>query len=865
MAGMTPMMRQYLEMKERYKDCVLFYRLGDFYEMFFDDALMVSKELELTLTGRDCGLEERAPMCGVPYHAAATYISRLVESGHKVAICEQTSDPATSKGLVERDVVRVITPGTVVDPMMLNERMANYVLCVAFKGKAVSLAYADVSTGELVAHQLLNPANRLRDELTRISAQEIITNQKEELESYLNAAVSISEMSDSVFTPGNATKMVVSHFKVQNVNSLGLDARDIRIIATGALLSYLKDTQKNSLSHITKLTLYQDVRTMTLDRSTRKNLELTESLRYGEKKGSLLWLLDKTQTAMGGRLLRNWVENPLILQSAIEERLDGVEALYSELMVAQELADALSNVADMERLVGKISYGSITPRDCIALLRSLKQVSPLKVLISNVKSVAIAIIERTLTPLKTLTELLESALNPDAPIALSDGNIINSGYNQQLDEYRIAATNGKQWILNMEANERQNTGIKNLKIHYNRVFGFYIEVTKSNLGLVPPYYVRKQTLANCERYITADLQEIEKKISTAEQSILALETQLFMQIREEIGKEIGAIQQNALSIKTLDALLSLANVARENDFIKPNINDEGVYEVIDGRHPIVENMLKDETFVPNDVYLDARDNRMLIITGPNMSGKSTYMRQVALFTIMMQIGSFVPARTANLCICDRVFTRIGAQDDLASGQSTFMVEMSETAGILRNATEKSLIILDEIGRGTSTFDGLAIAWAVVEFLLNNKKGGPKTLFATHYHELSELEGHLEGVKNYCISVAEHGEEVIFLRKIIPGGADKSYGVHVARIAGIPPKVVARAKEIQTRLEVSDINQGSISANILEKKEKPVKQLDMFHIEQDALIHEIQEMNVYDITPMDALNMLFQIREKARKL
>ena len=865
MAGMTPMMRQYLEMKERYKDCVLFYRLGDFYEMFFDDALMVSKELELTLTGRDCGLEERAPMCGVPYHAAATYISRLVESGHKVAICEQTSDPATSKGLVERDVVRVITPGTVVDPMMLNERMANYVLCVAFKGKAVSLAYADVSTGELVAHQLLNPANRLRDELTRISAQEIITNQKEELESYLNAAVSISEMSDSVFTPGNATKMVVSHFKVQNVNSLGLDARDIRIIATGALLSYLKDTQKNSLSHITKLTLYQDVRTMTLDRSTRKNLELTESLRYGEKKGSLLWLLDKTQTAMGGRLLRNWVENPLILQSAIEERLDGVEALYSELMVAQELADALSNVADMERLVGKISYGSITPRDCIALLRSLKQVSPLKVLISNVKSVAIAIIERTLTPLKTLTELLESALNPDAPIALSDGNIINSGYNQQLDEYRIAATNGKQWILNMEANERQNTGIKNLKIHYNRVFGFYIEVTKSNLGLVPPYYVRKQTLANCERYITADLQEIEKKISTAEQSILALETQLFMQIREEIGKEIGAIQQNALSIKTLDALLSLANVARENDFIKPNINDEGVYEVIDGRHPIVENMLKDETFVPNDVYLDASDNRMLIITGPNMSGKSTYMRQVALFTIMMQIGSFVPARTANLCICDRVFTRIGAQDDLASGQSTFMVEMSETAGILRNATEKSLIILDEIGRGTSTFDGLAIAWAVVEFLLNNKKGGPKTLFATHYHELSELEGHLEGVKNYCISVAEHGEEVIFLRKIIPGGADKSYGVHVARIAGIPPKVVARAKEIQTRLEVSDINQGSISANILEKKEKPVKQLDMFHIEQDALIHEIQEMNVYDITPMDALNMLFQIREKARKL
>ena len=862
---MTPMMRQYLEMKERYKDCVLFYRLGDFYEMFFDDALMVSKELELTLTGRDCGLEERAPMCGVPYHAAATYISRLVESGHKVAICEQTSDPATSKGLVERDVVRVITPGTVVDPMMLNERMANYVLCVAFKGKAVSLAYADVSTGELVAHQLLNPANRLRDELTRISAQEIITNQKEELESYLNAAVSISEMPDSVFTPGNATKMVISHFKVQNVNSLGLDARDIRIIATGALLSYLKDTQKNSLSHITKLTLYQDVRTMTLDRSTRKNLELTESLRYGEKKGSLLWLLDKTQTAMGGRLLRNWVENPLILQSAIEERLDGVEALYSELMVAQELADALSNVADMERLVGKISYGSITPRDCIALLRSLKQVSPLKVLISNVKSVAIAIIERTLTPLKTLTELLESALNPDAPIALSDGNIINSGYNQQLDEYRIAATNGKQWILNMEANERQNTGIKNLKIHYNRVFGFYIEVTKSNLGLVPPYYVRKQTLANCERYITADLQEIEKKISTAEQSILALETQLFMQIREEIGKEIGAIQQNALSIKTLDALLSLANVARENDFIKPNINDEGVYEVIDGRHPIVENMLKDETFVPNDVYLDASDNRMLIITGPNMSGKSTYMRQVALFTIMMQIGSFVPARTANLCICDRVFTRIGAQDDLASGQSTFMVEMSETAGILRNATEKSLIILDEIGRGTSTFDGLAIAWAVVEFLLNNKKGGPKTLFATHYHELSELEGHLEGVKNYCISVAEHGEEVIFLRKIIPGGADKSYGVHVARIAGIPPKVVARAKEIQTRLEVSDINQGSISANILEKKEKPVKQLDMFHIEQDALIHEIQEMNVYDITPMDALNMLFQIREKARKL
>ncbi|MEG0047888.1 MAG: DNA mismatch repair protein MutS [Clostridia bacterium] len=865
MAGVTPMMQQYLDIKQRHKDCILFFRLGDFYEMFYEDAALASKELELTLTGKDCGLSERAPMCGIPFHAAEVYITRLIDKGYKVAICEQLTDPALSKGLVERDVIRIITPGTVVDPAMLDEKTSNYVLCVAFMAKSASLAYADVSTGELVAHCLIDFDKSLKDELMRIRPHEIVASSLEQLTPYLTEDVSLTTLPDSAFQKKSALVEICSHFKVQTVTSLGLDEKDKRVIAVGALLRYLNDTQKNSLSHITQLTLYQGEDTMFLDRMTRRNLELTESLRGGERKGSLLWLLDETHTAMGARLLRTWVENPILSMKRIQARLDAVEAFYKNFMTAEELGQSLANVADMERLLSKISYNSITARDCLALLRSLRSVAPVKELLAQFEALPIAVLARTLTPLDTLCELLERAINPDAPLTLGEGGVIRDGYHAELDEYRNAATCGKQWVLDMEAAERQETGIKNLKIQYNRVFGFYIEVTKSYLSQVPLRYTRKQTLANCERYITPELQEIERKITGAQQASLALESTLFAEIREAIAQEIGAIQQNALALKTADALLSLAKVARENGYVKPTLNEHGELTIIEGRHPIVERMMVDNPFVPNDVKLDTDENRMLIITGPNMAGKSTYMRQVALITLMAHIGSFVPAQSAEISLCDRIFTRIGASDDLAGGQSTFMVEMSETAAILRNATSKSLVILDEIGRGTSTFDGLAIAWAVVEYLLDTKRIGAKTLFATHYHELSELEGRFAGVKNYCITVMERGEDVIFLRKIMPGGADKSYGVHVARLAGVPAPVVARAHEIQARLEVSDINQETISSNIMEKKKKQEKQTDLFHLAQDDLVEELQNMDVLSITPMDALNLLFKLREKARRL
>lgn len=604
---------------------------------------------------------------------------------------------------------------------------------------------------------------------------------------------------------------------------------------------------------------------MFLDLATRRNLELTESLRDGERKGSLLWLLDETATAMGARMLRSWVETPLVSPTRIGARLDAVEAFKDELIVSEDIRLALENVADMERLLGKVSYNSLSARDCLALLRSLRSVEPIRALLQSFTIPSIVALGHTLSPLKTLCELLEAAIHPDAPLTLQEGGVIADGYRKELDEYRKASMNGKQWILDLEAAEREETGIKNLKIQFNRVFGFYIEITKSYLSQVPLRYTRRQTLANCERFITPELQDIERKVLGAQQSALALETVLFAEVREAIAKEIGMIQQNALALKTLDALLSLAKVARENGYVKPALTEDGVIAIREGRHPIVEKTMRDVLFVPNDVLLDNGPNRMLIITGPNMAGKSTYMRQVALITIMAHIGSFVPAESASISICDRVFTRIGASDDLAGGQSTFMVEMSETAAILRSATAKSLIVLDEIGRGTSTFDGLSIAWAVVEYLLDVKSVGAKTLFATHYHELSELEGRFEGVKNYCITVKEHGEDVIFLRKIMPGGADKSYGVHVARLAGIPAPVVARAHEIQARLEVSDINQESISSNILEKKKKQQKQTDLFHMKQDELVEELQNLEVLSITPMDALSILFRLREKARRL
>ena len=866
MAAVTPMMQQYLEIKHKYKDCILFFRLGDFYEMFYEDAVLASRELELTLTGKDCGLAERAPMCGVPYHSAASYITRLIDKGYKVAICEQLTEPTAGKGLVERDVVRIITPGTVVDPTMLDEKRNRYVLCVAFAGKGAALAYADVSTGEFIVHWLPGAETALRDEMVRVNPQEVLTNSEDTLNQYMDdLPVMVTQLPETVFAKKGAKELLLEHFHAANLTALGLEEQDKRVSSAGALLRYLSDTQKNDLRHFTKLTAYQGGGTMYLDRATRKNLELTENLRGGERRGSLLWLLDETSTAMGARMLRNWVEAPLTDPVRIRARLDVVEALKDDWITAQEIAEALDSVADLERLLSRISYNSLTGRDCLALRRSLLSVGPIKTLLQKFAISPITALHHTLAPLTSLCELIDAAIHPEAPLSLADGGVIADGYHSELDQYRSASISGKQWVLELEAAERQETGIKNLKIQYNRVFGYLIEVTKSYLGQVPLRYVRRQTLANCERFVTPELQEIERKITGAQQQARALEGQLFDQVKEAIAKEIGMIQQNALAIKTLDALLSLAKVARSNHYVKPTITEDGVIRIEEGRHPIVEKTQTDTPFVPNDALLDAGENRMLIITGPNMAGKSSYMRQVAVMTLMAHMGSFLPAQKASISICDRVFTRIGASDDLASGQSTFMVEMSETASILRNATSKSLIVLDEIGRGTSTFDGLSIAWAVVEYLLDSKKIGAKTLFATHYHELSELEGRFDGVKNYCLSVKEHGEDVIFLRKVLSGGADKSYGVHVARLAGIPGSVVARAHEIQARLEVSDINQESISHNILEKKKKREKQTDLFHMAQDELVEELKNLDVMAITPMDAMNALFRFREKARRL
>lgn len=867
MATVTPMMQQYLQIKEQYKDCILFFRLGDFYEMFFEDAHIASRELELTLTGRDCGLEERAPMCGVPFHSASVYITRLIEKGYKVAICEQMSDPALSKGLVEREVVRIVTPGTIVDSTLLDERKNHFLLCVYLTGITAGLAFVDVSTGEFFVHQLQPYMDTLADEVLRIRPNEIITNDLNTLRKYVSVDISCTEYSHGAFMPAQAHDVLCSHFHLSDLSPLGL-AEDYKAgaLAAGALMLYLNETQKNALEHISGLRIYPSSQIMLLDRSARRNLELTESMRERTKKGTLLWLLDQTSTAMGGRLLRSWIEQPLVDKEKINQRLDAVAALLDQHVICMSLSDELRGVYDIERLLSRVSYKSINARDCLALMASLKKVPSIKELMRSLNSPLLNSLEAMLDPMAELTDLIERAIHPDAPLSITEGGIIREGYSQRLDSLREAATSGKQWILDLEQKERQETGIKNLRIQYNRVFGYYIEVTKSYYDLVPLRYMRKQTLANCERYITPELREIEQKIVGAQEQSVRLEMELFVSIREHIASLIEPMQKTAQGLKTLDALVSLAKVASNNHYVRPQITDDGKLTILDGRHPVVEQTLREGSFVPNDTFMDNDSQRMLIITGPNMAGKSTYMRQVALIVLMAHIGSFVPAREATIPIVDRIFTRVGASDDLASGQSTFMVEMSEVAYILRNVTPRSLVILDEIGRGTSTFDGLSIAWAVVEYLCDKQCAGAKTLFATHYHELSELEGRLNGVQNYCISVKEHGEDIIFLRKILRGGADKSFGVHVARLAGVPQPVLMRAYEIQARLEASDINQNTIGQNILEEgKRTGTQQVGLFNYAQTELVEELKNIDVMALTPMDAINHLFRLREKARKL
>ncbi len=868
MAGLTPMMQQYLQMKSENKDCLLFFRLGDFYEMFFDDAKTASRELELILTGRDCGLEERAPMCGVPYHAVNSYIEKLVSKGYKVAICEQMENPALAKGLVKRGITRIVTPGTIVESSSLDEHANNFLLSVCFNADKAGLSFADVSTGEFFVHEIVNPRDTLLDELARIAPTEILVNDLVRLRECMNREEpTASEQPSAWYQLANATDTLCRHFHLNDLSPLGLSEEyRLAACAAGALMKYLSETQKNALEHITELRIYQGSETMLLDRNTRRNLELTESIRGRSRKGSLLALLDKTSTAMGGRMLRSWIEQPLINREKIERRLDAVEEFSGQHVLTMTLLDELQGVYDVERLLSKVAYKSINARDCLALCASLRKVPGIRELLGNCRSDAVKALVDDLDPLDELANLLARAIHPDAPIIITEGGIINDGYSLLLDEYRTASTNGKQWILEMEQKEREATGIRNLRVQYNKVFGYYIEVTKSYYDLVPMRYTRKQTLANCERYMTPELKEIEQKIVGAQEQSVRLELQLFAEIRERIAGEISRIQRTANALKTLDALLSLARVAVSNHYVRPHVADDGVLEIIEGRHPVVEQSMLEGGFVPNDTFMNGDDKRMCIITGPNMAGKSTYMRQVALIALMAHVGSFVPAKEARVPIVDRIFTRVGASDDLASGQSTFMVEMSETAYILRNATAKSLVILDEIGRGTSTFDGLSIAWAVVEYLTDKAKSGAKTLFATHYHEFSELEGRIEGVENYCISVKEHGEDVIFLRKIIRGGADKSFGIHVARLAGVPHPVLVRAHEIQARLEVSNINQKGIGQNILEEGPKRAdEQVNLFDFAKTEIINELQNIDVMALTPMDAINKLFLLREKARKL
>lgn len=869
MANMTPMMRQYLDTKEKYPGMILFFRLGDFYEMFFDDAKLVSRELELTLTGKSCGMEERAPMCGVPFHSAETYINRLIEKGYKVAICEQMEDPAKAKGLVERDVIRVITPGTLVDSTMMDERANHFLLSLCFAGETCGLALVDVTTGEFYVHEIVRPEQTLGDELARIEPTEIITNDLVRLRGCVGRELTAaSEQNSAWYQYPNAAEALCRHFDLQDLSPLGLrEEYHTGACAAGALMRYLSETQMNAMEHITGLRIYQGHQTMVLDRNTRRNLELTESLRAHTKRGSLLGLLDRTSTAMGGRLLRSWIEQPLTNRAAILRRLDAVEEFTGQHVLAMTLAEELKGVYDVERLLCKVAYKSLNAKDCLALNASLGKVPAIRQLLDGVSSQVVRDIRDQLDPLSDLTALLERAIHPDAPLAITEGGIIREGYSPMLDEYRQAATNGKQWILELEQKEREVTGIRNLRIQYNKVFGYYIEVTKSYYSMVPERYTRKQTLANAERYMTPELKEMEQKIVGAQEQSVRLELQLFTEVREQIAAQISRIQCTAQALKTLDALLSLSQVAVNNRYVRPEITEDGSMEILDGRHPVVEAAMQEGSFVPNDTHMNSDDQRMLIITGPNMAGKSTYMRQVALITLMAHIGSFVPAGEARVPLVDRIFTRVGASDDLASGQSTFMVEMAETAYILRNATARSLVILDEIGRGTSTFDGLAIAWAVVEYLCDQTKSGAKTLFATHYHELSELEGHVEGVQNYCISVKEHGEDVLFLRKIVRGGADKSFGIHVARLAGVPHEVLVRAHEIQARLAVTGINQDVIGQNILgeDGEKRKDEQMDMFTYQRTEIIEELQNIDVMALTPMDAINKLFLLREKARKL
>lgn len=878
MGQLSPMMQQYMQTKNEYKDCILFYRLGDFYEMFFEDAILVSKALEITLTGKDCGLEERAPMCGVPYHAASTYINKLVAMGYKVAIGEQVEDPKLAKGLVKREVVRVVTPGTNLSETALVDSKNNFLMSIVYIGDTFGIATADISTGDFFVTEV-NSIRTLMDEINKFMPSEIICNKAfylsgidiDDIKNRLQ--ICVFELEDWYFEDDNCIRTLKEHFKVFDLGGIGLSEDGAKVISAGVLLEYVYQTQKSSAVWLTKLTPYSTGKYMIIDTSTRRNLELVETLREKQKRGSLLWILDKTKTAMGARLLRTYIEQPLISKREIEKRQEAIASLNDNLMLRDELREYLNPIYDMERLVSRIANKSAGPRDLVAFKNSLSMLPFIKRLIGELKSESFKELYEASDTLEDIFRLIDDAIVEEPPITIKEGGLIKEGYNEEVDKLRLAKTDGKKWLMELEAYERERTGVKTLKVKYNKVFGYCIEITNTYKDTfeLPDDYTRKQTLSNAERYITPKLKELEDMILSSEDRLFSLEYDIFSELREAVSKEIVRIQDSAKAVAKIDVLASLAYVAEKNDFVRPAINEKGIINIKEGRHPVVEKMIPNNMFVSNDTLLDNSNNRISIITGPNMAGKSTYMRQTALIVLMAQIGSYVPAKEANIGICDRIFTRVGASDDLASGQSTFMVEMTEVANILRNATANSLLILDEIGRGTSTFDGLSIAWAVVEYISNPKIIGAKTLFATHYHELTELEGTISGVINYCIAVKEQGDDIVFLRKIIKGGADKSYGIQVAKLAGVPEEVIERAKEIVLNLMDADISKKAkeIAKYAPAKKTKKLDEVDMAQmslfdtVKDSDILEELKNIDISNLTPIDALNTLYSLQNKLK--
>ena len=877
---LTPMMQHYVQTKDANPDCILFYRLGDFYEMFFEDAEVVSKELELTLTGKSCGLDERAPMCGVPYHAAETYLTRLVQRGYKVAVCEQVEDPKEAKGMVKRAVTRIVTPGTNMDAMSLDETKNNYIMGIFFDGDKYGLAIADVTTADFFVTEV--DSNRsCMDEINKYVPSEIVCNENftisgidlDDLRERMQ--ISIAKLDAHYFDDRLSVAVLLEHFHTSRLSALGLEEFPMGSISAGALMKYLSEIQKSALEQFNHIQPYLNGNFMLLDSSTRRNLELVETLREKQKRGSLLWVLDKTKTAMGARMLRSDVEQPLTNATLIGDRLDAVDELLHHMIQREELREYLNPIYDLERLNTRIVYQTANPRDLLAFKNSVAMLPAKKTVLADFTSKNLVELAENIDSLSDICADIDAAICEEPPISARDGGILKDGYHEEVDRLRKAKTDGKKWLAELEAKERERTGIKNLKVKYNKVFGYYLEVTNSYKDLVPEDYQRKQTLANAERFFTPELKELEDTILGAEDKLIALEYELFRQLRNRIASQVYRIQQTAKAIARLDVYASLAYVAEKNHYCRPKINTRGVIDIKGGRHPVVEQMMDQQLFIDNDTYLDNKKQRVSIITGPNMAGKSTYMRQSALIVLMAQIGCFVPAKSANIGIVDRIFTRVGASDDLASGQSTFMVEMNEVANILRNATKDSLLILDEIGRGTSTFDGLSIAWAVVEHISNVKLIGAKTLFATHYHELTELEGKLEGVHNYCIAVKENGDDIVFLRKIVPGGADKSYGIAVAKLAGLPDEVIDRANRIVTQLCENDI--VDLAKNIAvegqttqsRKQTKPLDDVDKAQmsffdtISDDAIIDELRHLDISHMTPLEAMNALNELQVKVR--